>query len=587
MTGSSALAAEAIESLKSQTHEIIAIIAKELTCAPSLHSKVHCEPARLRIISPLGEGADRLIASVALDLASEFNPALLTTEFSAVLPFAQGDYEATFSKDEEAVQARSVDAFRALLAKAEARVLELDGAPAPDMARAHSYESMGRFVVRNSDLLIAIWDDQVPPRGRGGTRDTLFYALSQRVPVLWIHASGRHPPRWLGELFDLHSDRATLDGDLPKLQDYLRAMLHPPKPLGRSFDPLVTYLQDKERKNAMIWRAHSRFVGSIRKWGGRWHRSRQADTAKAPIPLVVGVEPLADPSQSSRAATLARKYQERYRASYLLIFVFGTIALAAAVTGLVFGRAELVASWVELLTLVGIASLLIVNKTEKWHERYVSYRLLAELFRLHNHLDILGTSIPGTRISRAAQDHRDKWVLWFFAACVRNDPLPTGKIDANGVVAKVAKVRDKLLRDQIRFHSNREVECHGAAQILGGVGTLLFVLTFVTVVVKLTFLHMELSERAAHGLSFVTVLLPGASAALFGIRAYEEFETLSEQSTHMLEELNQLDSKFATISVDQPAALQTVIGLFHELAILLLSDLSGWAQLFRLKAVEA
>ena len=59
-----------------------------------------------------------------------------------------------------------------LLARAEGRVLEIDGGRGPNH-EWRSYEAVGRLIVRNCDLLIAIWDDEVPPKGLGGTRDTI------------------------------------------------------------------------------------------------------------------------------------------------------------------------------------------------------------------------------------------------------------------------------------------------------------------------------------------------------------------------------------------------------------------------------
>ena len=107
----------------------------------------------LRIVSPLAEGADRLAAEVALKRGYVLDVAL---------PFEQPEYERDFPG--------SIDGFRKLLAHAGGRVLALDGARGMDEWR--SYEAVGRHVVRNCDVLLAIWDPDVPAKGRGGTEDT-------------------------------------------------------------------------------------------------------------------------------------------------------------------------------------------------------------------------------------------------------------------------------------------------------------------------------------------------------------------------------------------------------------------------------
>src|ERR1700677_1328271 len=137
-------------------------------------------PAQLRMISPLADGADRLVAEEAIKC--EF-------QLEAPLPFEVEAYKATFTMDTPELHAASVAGFETLLAAANPRVLTMDGDRLDDVDRWRSYEAVGRLVVRNCDLLIAIWDDEKPSHGRGGTADTVQYALRGGLPVWWIHAS--------------------------------------------------------------------------------------------------------------------------------------------------------------------------------------------------------------------------------------------------------------------------------------------------------------------------------------------------------------------------------------------------------------
>src|SRR5207245_202586 len=94
----------------------------------------------LRLISPLADGADRLVAEEGLRLGYRLE---------AALPFAQAEYEQDFDPP-------SREQFHALLAEtmadppvAPARMLALDGSRG-GLADA-SYEAVGRLVVRNCD----------------------------------------------------------------------------------------------------------------------------------------------------------------------------------------------------------------------------------------------------------------------------------------------------------------------------------------------------------------------------------------------------------------------------------------------------
>jgi hypothetical protein len=121
---------------------------------------------RLEVLSPVAEGADRLVAQEVL--------ALPGSTLVAALPFAKDDYETDFATGE------SRAAFEQLLAAA--RVVEVMPAAA---SREAGYEQVGRWVVDHSDALVALWDGD-PPRGQGGTADIVAYAADRGVPLLWV-----------------------------------------------------------------------------------------------------------------------------------------------------------------------------------------------------------------------------------------------------------------------------------------------------------------------------------------------------------------------------------------------------------------
>ncbi len=139
----------------------------------------------LVVVSPLAEGADRLIAHEAV--ANGF-------PLHCPLPFARAEYERDFS------DAASRAEYRALLARA-AVVTELPGSYATPGRREAAYEAVGRIVIDQSDLLVAIWDGEAA-RGGGGTAHVVRDALDRQIPVIWIAAQSpypidvlTHPPR--------------------------------------------------------------------------------------------------------------------------------------------------------------------------------------------------------------------------------------------------------------------------------------------------------------------------------------------------------------------------------------------------------
>lgn len=127
---------------------------------------------RLAVVSPLAEGADRLVAGEVLRLPG--------STLTAALPFPQEDYAADFATPESRAQ------FASLLAAAESVEVMPPGA-----SREAGYEKVGRWVIDHSEVLVALWDGE-PSRGQGGTADMVAYAADQGVPILWIRVA--RPP---------------------------------------------------------------------------------------------------------------------------------------------------------------------------------------------------------------------------------------------------------------------------------------------------------------------------------------------------------------------------------------------------------
>lgn len=119
-----------------------------------------------RLVSSLAEGADQLVARVAVDLGIPVD---------AVLP-AEGYRE---SLDEEFAAE-----FDRLLSDADT-VTTLDFA-APDPA---SYLAGGLAVLERSDALIAVWDGE-QARGSGGTAEIVEEARARGVAVHVVWPEG-------------------------------------------------------------------------------------------------------------------------------------------------------------------------------------------------------------------------------------------------------------------------------------------------------------------------------------------------------------------------------------------------------------
>lgn len=126
------------------------------------------DPPVILLVSPIAEGADRLVAREVLK-----DP---TAKLHVALPFPKDDYMNDFGAP------GSKKEFETLLSRAD-EVVTLP----PAGTRNEGYEQAGLYVLDNCDVLIAIWDGE-PPRGQGGTAEIVAKAREHGIPVFWIHA---------------------------------------------------------------------------------------------------------------------------------------------------------------------------------------------------------------------------------------------------------------------------------------------------------------------------------------------------------------------------------------------------------------
>jgi hypothetical protein len=123
----------------------------------------------LTIISPLAEGADRLVVWRAM----ENNDVHLIVPLPLEIDEYMQDFDSLYSKAE----------FVTLLEQA-AQVIEL---PA-EKTRQASYQAAGLYVLEHSDVLIAVWDG-APAKGVGGTAEIVAEARKREMPLAWIQVT--------------------------------------------------------------------------------------------------------------------------------------------------------------------------------------------------------------------------------------------------------------------------------------------------------------------------------------------------------------------------------------------------------------
>lgn len=126
----------------------------------------HYSVQGIRLLSPLAEGADRIVAKRILSFPKVY--------LVALLPFPVKEYLMDFSGPE------SVEEFRDLFGRAN-QVIELPG----QQNREQAYVSLAKTLLDQCDVLIGVWDGK-PANGRGGTAEIVQEARRRGMPLAWI-----------------------------------------------------------------------------------------------------------------------------------------------------------------------------------------------------------------------------------------------------------------------------------------------------------------------------------------------------------------------------------------------------------------
>lgn len=127
----------------------------------------------LVILSPLAEGADRLVARLAME---RFEAKLVVP-----LPMPREEYEKDFAAEESKAEFRELllgaKRWTELPVEASSTEASIEGE-----ARRRLYARAGAYIVEHCAVLIAVWDG-LEARGTGGTGDMVKWKTEGGVPA--------------------------------------------------------------------------------------------------------------------------------------------------------------------------------------------------------------------------------------------------------------------------------------------------------------------------------------------------------------------------------------------------------------------
>lgn len=461
------------------TPELNASIADALLRIAALAPSAPEVPAIIVAVSSLAEGADRLVAKQVL--ADGRN------RLEVALPMIPDDYVEDFRSE---VSRRE---FHELLRSA----CDVWQAP-PEDEREAAYETAGHHVADRCDVLIALWDGK-PSRGRGGTAETVAYARKRGRPVVWVRPWS--PPV---VTYELETSSTAVIADAA--QDL------------RRFNAAKVPASSIRASVAAEWRS----LGLEAQPGGAAGLDgMRATAARAALRLLPCF---------ARADVLAVRYQRRFQRVSAAMF-------AAASGAVVVGALQwnyLLDRWIlafEMALLALLLAILFLSRRSRLHERWISYRFLAERLRSAYFLSLASTSDRGRRSSRPAylSDADDLWIARALEEATARMP------HASLRPADIRSLREYLatvwIAGQITYHVKASRIHRRNDEVLVAATACLFALTFVA-----AFIHVVLQEGPSwleRLLIMVSVCVPVVGAALHGFGTMRQFRRNADRYGRM------------------------------------------------------
>jgi hypothetical protein len=485
-----------------------------------------------------------------------------------------------------------------------------------DAAASARVELAARVMIEQSDLLIAIWDG-AERFFVGGTGHTIAVAVDLGAPVIWIDARAPQDWRFLQAPEALHArpnDAAPQLAREATLAALVRAALLPDG--GDAEKDGRKGSSDGVRSlSADAWRARSHPLSHAYRriealfGGGPKPLRRLRQTYERPDAVSAGsgaavlaalqALPGADPAiaDAIEARALRRfawadgissRLSDVYRGGMTASFLLSASAIVAGVLYLPFGSGAQKGPFAaaEFLLLAAILAITSLGQRERWHDRWLETRRVAEYLRHSSVLLALGVARPPGRWPRGSQT---SWPEWYARHTLREVGLPRVAVTSAYLRAALEGLLDRHVIAQRDYHAAKARRLTAVHRNLDWLSETSFVLAVISVALFLLLLiggatGFVTSEGLAHASKWFTllsVILPALGAAVSGIRYFGDFERFAAISEVTAEKLDGVHQRIDLLS----AAADTldydrISDLVHAADDIVVTEIERWQSVF-------
>jgi uncharacterized membrane protein YidH (DUF202 family) len=490
-------------------------------------------PIGFSILTPLAEGADRLVAKEVLKFPD--------SRIEVVLPLAKEDHLEDFATAESRAE------FEYLFKKARRPItLEEDSLKGeypgrdPKEARRQAYEDVGRYIVDKCDVLIALWDGE-NSRGKGGTAEIIEYAKQKQRPVMIVFT---RPPHDISVYLG-HGLNGSSINQINVFNTYRIPEAEQIEYMNNMYKDLFDNAEGKE------------IAGDSKKL-----------VKEMLLPFYV------------KASKLSKQNQTAYKYVGTLVYSLSAAAITSVVLGILFHKWSIYAFAIEFLILLTILFMVTVANWRQTQRKWIESRFLAEQIRSAIFFVVCNMEASPIEVPPYMRTaHRpDDWMVKIFYEIWNRLPEMKGCREAHCRQC-IDYVRKHWIQDQIKFHKNKASKVKKISTILEWSGMAIFFIAMAAAISHLIFFYpgKELpSETLEELIIFLAIVLPAIGAAIGGIRSHREYSRMEKRSSNMEIILRELDEQVAHVKT--PAEFESLLRATDEL---MLRETQDWLMLMK------
>jgi len=415
--------------------------------------------------------------------------------------------------------------------------------------RADAYVAAAEKLVARCDVLIALWDGKPAVGKRGGTAHTLLNAAARGKACVWIP---------IDESEDMHDNLEENSGQRFVKLVAARSEMEPDSEMGAdafdtwSLGSVSQELRLLDEYNRKPWSrlGPHRAGGPLGRivlatfdsgFGRRVERDFHGRLQQSTETRLADGTPQWLAAPSARASLLADLYRRWFKRLSTLVLTCATLAAVVLGVGVATGGESPLWPVLEFVFLMLTLLAFLVLRKFGFHSRWLSYRVLAERFRIARYVAPTGIDFrEQARLQRGwVEGGSDDWLMRAFEEIWDRDPHKPRDLDDELEQFKRLLAHD-WIGGQIRYHDAAKTEHHRLKRRLTVTAFAAFGLTVVFAAVEAILIGLHVAERVQRVSKGLTIVLPVLAASVGAALTINQHHALAEHSTRMQADLRRV-----------------------------------------------